>query len=150
MKIRRFLSIPYHSLVSSAALLLLRITAGSAFMFHGWNKIQAPASWAQPGGPINIAPFFQVLAALSEFGGGLLWVLGLLMPLASFGIACTMAVATYLVGYLMHMPFVDLKGGFAYELPALFLCIALLLLATGPGKFSLDKLFWGEKQQLPY
>ena len=73
---------------ASAGLLAVRVVAGLAFMLHGWGKIQHPFSWM---GPDSGTPaFFQGLAALSEFGGGLAWILGLLTPLASFGIACTM------------------------------------------------------------
>ncbi len=75
----------------SAGLLLLRLLCGAAFMAHGFGKIKSPFGWAGPDS--SIPGVFQALAALSEFGGGLAWVLGLLTPLASFGLACTMAVA---------------------------------------------------------
>src|SRR6218665_1102626 len=75
----------------ATALLLLRLMAGIALMSHGFGKIQAPFSWMGPDAPIP--GFLLFLAALSEFGGGLALVLGLLVPLASFGIICTMAVA---------------------------------------------------------
>jgi len=41
----------------------------------------------------SVPGFLQGLAALSEFGGGLALIAGLLTPLAAFGIACTMVVA---------------------------------------------------------
>jgi len=54
-------------------LLLLRVVAGAAFMFHGWPKIQNPLGWM---GDISSMPSpLQALAALSEFGGGLAWLL---------------------------------------------------------------------------
>src|SRR5687768_2479580 len=74
------------------ALLLLRLCAGLAFMFHGWGKITNPFGWMGPDAPVPSV--LLGLAALSEFGGGLAWVLGLLTPLASAGIFFTMAVAT--------------------------------------------------------
>jgi putative oxidoreductase len=77
----------------STGLLLLRIVAGLAFMFHGWGKIKNPTGWMGP--DANIPGILQALAAISEFGGGLAWILGALTPLASFGLACTMAVAAY-------------------------------------------------------
>src|ERR1044071_3379761 len=61
-------------------LLLIRLVVGSAFMLHGWGKIQHPFSWMGPESPVP--GFFQLLAAISEFGGGLAWILGLLTPLA--------------------------------------------------------------------
>ena len=82
----------------------------------------------------------QGLAALSEFGGGIAWMIGLLTPLASLGIGCTMAVA---VG--MHVlggdPFV--ARGASYELAAVYLCLSILFIASGPGRFSLDANLFG-------
>jgi putative oxidoreductase len=123
----------------NATLLLLRLVAGVAFMMHGWGKIQMPVSWM---GPQATTPgWLQFLAALSEFGGGLAWVIGLLVPLASFGIACTMAVAVYLHMIVLKDPFVNLTGGNSYELGLIFFSIALFLMVQGPGRYSLDMIF---------
>ena len=104
---------------ASVGLLALRVVIGAAFMFHGWGKIQHPFSWMPAGAPVP--GFLQALAALSEFGGGLAWILGLLTPLASLGIAVTMAVAV-----AMHVsngdPFFAM-GGPAYESAAVYLGI---------------------------
>jgi len=143
MTIRRLLSVPQNPGLVDIALLLLRAVAGLAFMFHGWSKIQNPFGWM---GPDALAPgIFQALAALSEFGGGLAWILGLLTPLASLGIAATMAVAFWLHAVLRGDPFVAAGGGGSYELAALYLCIALLLLAVGPGRLSLDRALFGRR-----
>ncbi|PWB78822.1 MAG: DoxX family protein, partial [Holophagae bacterium] len=86
----KLFSVPDQAMFGDLALLLVRVVAGFAFMLHGWGKIQNAFGWM---GPDAFAPgIFQALAALSEFGGGLAWILGLLTPLASLGIACTMAV----------------------------------------------------------
>jgi putative oxidoreductase len=123
---------------TSLGLLLLRILAGVAFMFHGWGKIQAPFTWMGPEAPVP--GILQALAALSEFGGGLAWILGLLTPLASLGIACTMAVAVYMHAIVRGDPFVG-SGG-SYELGSLYFVIALLLILSGPGCYSVDhKIF---------
>ncbi len=136
-----FTAPPLPSSLADAALLLLRVVAGLAFMFHGWPKIQNPSGWM---GPDGFAPgLLQALAALSEFGGGLAWILGLLTPLASIGIAATMAVAVFTHAFLRGDPFVALGGGPAYEPAAIFFCIALLLIALGPGRFSLDRKLFG-------
>src|SRR5688572_20371572 len=88
----------------SAGLLILRLVAGLAFMFHGWGKIKNPTGWM--GENATIPGVFQALAAISEFGGGLAWILGALTPLASFGIVCTMAVAVYMHAFVFEDPFV--------------------------------------------
>src|SRR5262245_46559334 len=75
----------------AVGLLVIRLVAGAAFATHGWGKIQSPFGWMPPEAPVP--GILQGLAALSEFGGGLAWIVGLLTPLASFGILCTMSVA---------------------------------------------------------
>ena len=114
------------------ALLLLRLVAGAAFVLHGLPKARNPFAWmgADSGTPAII----QALAALAEFGGGIAWILGLLTPVASAGILCTMLVAIW-----KHLgrgdPFVG-KGGF--DLAAIYATVALSLLIVGPGRWSLD------------
>jgi putative oxidoreductase len=111
-------------------------------MFHGWGKIQNPFGWM---GPDAFAPsVFQALAAVAEFGGGLALMIGLATPLASLGIACTMAVAAFMHALVWRDPFVGRDG--SYELAAVYLCLALLFIATGPGRFSLDSLFFGVRR----
>jgi putative oxidoreductase len=130
---------PFHDF----ALLLIRVVAGVAFMMHGWPKIQHPMSWM---GADAFAPgFLQALAAVSEFGGGLAWILGLLTPLGSLGIACTMGVAFYMHTVMRGDPFVSMTGGMSSEPAAGYFCIAVLLLAAGPGRFSLDRMFFGQR-----
>ncbi|MEX6690225.1 DoxX family protein [Danxiaibacter flavus] len=133
------------SITASLALLILRLIAGTAFIIHGWLKIQHPDSWVPAGAPISIPAFFQVLAAISEFCGGIAWILGLLTPLASFGIGCTMGVAVYFHAVVFGDPFVNLTGGHAFELPLMFLGLAVSLLLTGPGQFSLDAKIFVER-----
>src|SRR5690242_4140311 len=85
-------------------LLVLRLVAGSAMMLHGWPKIQHATAWMGP--EAKVPGVMQALAATAEFGGGLCWVLGLLTPLASFLILCTMATALGMVHLPMGHPFV--------------------------------------------
>ncbi|MGE0632637.1 MAG: DoxX family protein [Pseudobdellovibrionaceae bacterium] len=127
----------------SWALLLLRFVAGLAFIFHGWGKIQTPFGWMPEGAPVP--GFLQGLAALAEFGGGIAWLLGLLTPLASLGLAITMAVATAMHMFVMKDPFVNMTGGSSYELAAVYFSIAILFMAVGPGKFSADYKIFGQR-----
>lgn len=131
----------------SLGLLLLRLVVGLAFMFHGFGKIQHPFNWMGP--EAKVPGIFQALAALSEFGGGLAWMLGVLTPLASFGLACTMTVAVWTHAVIMGDPFVSKGKGGAYELAAVYFCVALLLLLAGPGRFSVDWLLWRRKANVP-
>jgi putative oxidoreductase len=126
---------------ASAALLAIRLVAGAAFMHHGFTKIQNPFAWMGPNSPMP--GFLQALAAVSEFGGGFAWMIGFLVPLASFGILCTMVVA---VGrHLSHGdPFVG-KGG-SYELALVYAGVAVLLLVVGPGRIALDASWVGRSK----
>ncbi|MGQ0553493.1 MAG: DoxX family protein [Planctomycetota bacterium] len=129
---------------ASFGLFVLRVVAGVAFMFHGWGKIQNPMDWMGP--DAGVPGVFQALAAISEFGGGLAWTLGLLTPLASLGLLCTMAMAVRLHAFVLGDPFVAQgPGGGSYELALVYLSVAVLLLFAGPGSLSLDRAFFGEK-----
>jgi putative oxidoreductase len=129
---------------ASGGLLVLRLVVGLAFMFHGYGKIQHPFDWM--GTNSGTPGIFQALAAVSEFGGGLAWILGLLTPLASLGIACTMSVALRLHVFTLGDPFVSSTAGASSFEPAIaYLSVALLFLFAGPGRFSADQIVFGEK-----
>lgn len=125
---------------ASLGLLILRVIAGAGLAQHGWPKIQHAFNWM--GADASVPGFLQALAALAEFGGGLALIVGLLTPLAALGIACTMATAIAMVHLAAGDPFVNVTGGRSYELAALYLGVALLVLLAGPGRFSLDALLF--------
>jgi putative oxidoreductase len=77
--------------MGSVGLLLLRLVMGIAFVLHGWSKIQDPLGWMGP--QATMPAILQALAALSEFGGGMALIVGLLTRLASLGISGVMVVA---------------------------------------------------------
>jgi putative oxidoreductase len=138
MKLDRLFVRPPATVPASAALLALRLVSGAAFMHHGFHKIQNPFSWM--GDDSTMPGLLQALAAISEFGGGFAWMIGFLVPIASFGIFCTMVVAVS--RHLSHGdPFVG-KGG-SYELALVFACVAALLFFVGPGRFALDSSWMG-------
>ncbi len=131
-------SIQSKSCKESATLLLLRVVVGAAFIAHGWGKVQAISSWMGPNAPVP--GFLQALAAISEFGGGISLVLGLLVPVFSLGLIVTMAVATF-----FHVskgdPFVGPEGHFE---PALvYLALFIYIFVASPGKLSVDAKLLG-------
>ena len=141
VNLKRFFQPVPQPVFASTALLVIHLIAGVAFTIHGWGKIQHAFIWMGPDAPVPA--FLQFLAAFSEFGGGIAWILGLLTPLASLGILCTMSVAVHMHMIVRGDPFVNLTGGLSYE-PALgYWGVALLILALGPGKFSMDKKIFG-------
>lgn len=142
---KKFFAVTEQCLGSDLAMLFLRFVVGFAFMQHGWGKIQNPFGWMGPESPIPAV--FLGLAALSEFGGGLALILGLLTRLGALGIAFTMLVAVYMHAFAMGDPFVNPTGGKSYELAAVFLAIALLIVAQGPGRLSLDRKIFGKRSE---
>ena len=127
---------PFLTGPAAIALLVLRVAVGWAFMIHGWGKIQHPFGWM--GANTSTPAFLQALAALSEFAGGLAWILGLLTPLASLGILCTMCVA---VGMQLSHGAAFVMGDETFELPLAYLAVALVILWVGPGSLSLDRIW---------
>jgi putative oxidoreductase len=127
----------------AVGLLILRVVAGLAFVLHGWSKIQHPFTWMGP--DASIPGILLALAAVSEFLGGIAWIVGLLTPLASLGILSTMVVATHMHMVILGQPFIGKES--SYELPLVYLCVALLLLLAGPGKLSVDALLFGRKDR---
>jgi putative oxidoreductase len=128
----------------SAGLLVLRLVMGTAFMIHGWGKIQSPSGWMGWMGPdASVPAILQGLAALTEFGGGIALIVGLLTRLASLGIGIVMVVAITTVHAAMGQPFVSKMGGPSFELPAVYLACAVLFLLSGAGRLSLDALLFG-------
>jgi len=132
------------TLLTSAALLVLRLVAGLAFVLHGWGKIQHPFDWMGP--DATVPAVFQLLAAVAEFGGGIAWMLGLLTPLASLGLLCTMVVAFWFHAFERGDPFVPSGPGPSSELAAVYLAVSVLFLLGGPGLFSADRMVFGPRE----
>lgn len=123
---------------ASVALLLVRLVMGVAMIMHGWGKIQSPLSWMGPDAPVP--GILQFLAALSEFGGGIALILGLLTSLAMLGLFFTMAVAVHMHAIIKADPFV---GG--YELATVYLVLTVLFMIVGPGQYAIDNKIFGNK-----
>lgn len=130
--------------MGSIGLLIIRVVLGLTFMGHGAQKL---FGWFDGGGLKGTATFFDsigvkpgramaLLAGLAEFGGGLLFVLGLLTPIASVLIMGTMFMAIIKV----HLPngFWSSNGGIEYNL--VVMASAACLGLVGPGLISLDAL----------
>lgn len=116
----------------------LRISVGIVMAAHGWMKLSDPAATASAFRNMGVpAPEVSVyLAMAGEFLGGLGLIVGLLTPVAAFGILSTMTVAILVV----HLPngLMAKNGGFEYPL-TLFM-VALYFITRGGGPFSLDAL----------
>ena len=127
---------------TAIGLLILRLGIGLIIAAHGAQKLfgvwggPGMEKWTQSVQRLRIRPAqpWAWVAALSEFGGGLLLVLGLLSPLGSLALIGAMLVAIATV----HLPkgFWVSKGGYEFNLALIVGAAALAF--TGPGSYSLD------------
>jgi putative oxidoreductase len=126
----------------SFGLLVLRLFVGLIVAAHGAQKLfgwwggPGMTNWTGSIQKLRIRPArpWAWIAALSEFGGGLLLALGLLSPLGSLAIIGAMVVAVATV----HLPrgFWTSKGGYEFNLSLIGGAAALAF--TGPGAYSVD------------
>lgn len=115
-------------------LLLMRLAFGGLMLSHGWPKLMNFSDRMDRfSDPLGIGSTASLsLAVFAEvFCAGFL-VLGLLTRLSLIPLMITMAVAVFIVH--ANDPFSR------QELGLLYLLAYAALFATGPGKFSLDKM----------
>lgn len=116
------------------ALAALRIAAALIFIEHGTQKLFAFP--APPDGGLPAVGSLLWTGAWIELVGGVLLLLGLFTRPAAFIASGTMAVAYW----MFHAPasfYPVLNGG---DAAILYTFAFLLLVFTGPGAFSLDRL----------
>jgi putative oxidoreductase len=123
-------------------LLALRIGIGIAFVLHGFPKLfmggavglaKGLAATGIPGG-LGAA----YLAGMAEFFGGIALILGMLTRPAAAIMAFNMVVAL-----IFHLNKGDSFITYSHAIESGVVFIALLI--SGPGKFSLDRVFLAKK-----
>ena len=128
----------------SYSLLILRVIASVMMIInHGWNKILAgQEKWNRLGTALTdfigidfMSVFFGFMAAFSESIGMVMVLFGIFTRPAAFLLLFTMFVAS-----MNHL----VDGEFP-ELAIMYLIVMLVLLISGPGKFSLDYKFFSQK-----
>ncbi len=120
------------------SVLLLRLAAGGFMLTHGYGKLQQlMAGEFQFADPIGVGPEVSlVLAVFAEFFCSLLVMLGLGTRLATIPLIVTMAVAAFIA-----------HGADPFgrkEMALLYLVTYVVLLLTGSGKYSVDRLISGK------
>lgn len=121
---------------TDVGLLLLRITGFFMAFGHGLGKTPPSEKMIEGVGEMGfpLPAFFAWMAALSEFGGGLLIGVGLFTRPAALLWVFTMATAAF----IRHAE--DPYG--TKEKALLFLVIGACLLFTGAGKYSLGRVIF--------
>ena len=127
-------------------LLLLRIFLAGILVYYGSQKMFGLFGGEGVQGTISafekqgFPQWLTMLAITAESAGSLAVVLGLLTRIAAFGIACTMATASFEM-LKMHWDYKDA------HLPLALCGMALCLIFTGAGTFSVDYAITGGKRK---
>ncbi len=120
---------------SDIAILIARIILGITFFYYGKFKIRDLKQNSKDFEEVHgLKPgwLWGTLVALLESVGSILLILGILTPLMAFGFAIHMISGVIWKTTKTEKPFTD----WSYDLLALG--IALLLLITGPGAYTIN------------
>jgi putative oxidoreductase len=144
----------WRSAANSIGLLILRLGFGGYMLSHGWGKFQMllAGDFDKFADPVGMGKELSlVLAVLAEFVCSILVIVGLLTRLAAVPLVVTMAVAAFVVhandpwsSETAAKAFFAMQSEtWASKEPALlFLTAFLAMVFTGPGRISVDGLFW--------
>ncbi|MFQ5682280.1 MAG: DoxX family protein [Candidatus Binatia bacterium] len=140
---------PWAPLVMRLALGVIFVAHGGQKLFGLWGGVGLSATMETFEKHMGIPPFLTVIAAASEFFGGLAVLVGFLTRPAALALGTVMLVALFKAhlshGFFMNWGLVPGRGhGIEFDIALLALSIALLL--TGPGKGSLDSWLGFEKK----
>lgn len=125
---------------SDLGLLLLRLTVGGLMLFHGVHKLIHGVSFIEgmlQG--LGLPGFIAYFSLAAELLASILIVIGAWTRVAAVVMVGNMAVAILMA----HLPVIFSvdpgTGGWAIELPMLYLLGAAVLCFTGGGKYALTK-----------
>jgi len=124
------------------ALLFARLLSGSFILFgHGWGKFASFSERIQSfADPIGIGGELSfILIFFAEFVCSILLILGLFTRLAVIPLIIGMSV----IAFVVHGP--DLWS--AKELPLLYAILFSTILIGGPGRYSLDRIFFHRRSR---
>lgn len=130
----------HNPISADLAVLLLRLTFGGLFVYHGYGKLmmfdQFYGNFPDLIGIGSKLSFILVLIA--ELLGGFLIAVGLFTRLSVIPIFITMLVA-YFIAHA-NDPFNAKELAFAYML------LSIVVFFLGSGRFSLDRLIFGSRK----
>ncbi len=114
--------------------LILRLALGGCMVYHGYGKVipdNAMDNFAHFVVSLGLPYWLGYVSALTEFGGGILIILGLLTR----PVACLIAI-----DMIVALVKVDVRYGVnAWQFSGLLLAVALAVACFGGGEYSLDR-----------
>jgi putative oxidoreductase len=134
--------------------LILRVTLGGIFLYHGILKVFGPSTlwgstWVTPlwthGSEFEptVLQYFavQILVAWGELLGGLALLFGFLTRFAAIGLIIIQIGAIYLVTFYKGFSFAQGGGyqGGGYEYNLALIAMSLIVVVVGSGKLSVDE-----------
>lgn len=125
------------------SLLIARLIVAYGFYepaMNKWNSITDVAQWFGSMG-IPFPTLNAYMAASTETIGILLLTLGLFTRAISLPLIIIMVVAIVTV----HLPNGFSAGDNGFEIPLYYMIFLFIFVTNGAGKFSLDRLIFGEK-----
>jgi putative oxidoreductase len=124
--------------VANVVLVVVRLILGAAMMYYGWPKLRAPGKNSADFDGMGFKPgwLWGTLVLGAEFFGGIGIVAGFLTPLAAAAFGFEMLLGFLWKAFKAGKPFPE----YSYDLQLFALC--LMLLVTGPGRFSVDAVLW--------
>ncbi|WP_068469540.1 DoxX family protein [Candidatus Protochlamydia phocaeensis] len=133
----------FGNLLKSPILLLCRLYWGWHFLLAGWEKLENIDYFIQFLGQYHFPfhHFFAYLVGYTEFLGGLCLFIGFASRLAAIPLIITMLTAYVTVHKDAFHALLSSPSLFVAEAPFNFLLTALIVLAFGPGRFSIDFIF---------
>lgn len=129
--------------LQSFSLLFARLLVAYGFYepaMMKWQDIESVAEWFGSMG-IAFPTFHAYMVASTEIMGVVLLTLGLFVRFISLPMVIIMIVA--IVTVHLHNGFSAGENGF--EIPLYYMAFLLIFLSHGAGKFSLDRVIFGEK-----
>jgi putative oxidoreductase len=121
---------------TDAVVLIARLIVGVLMLYYGWPKLKDPAKNAHDFERDGFKPgwVFGTLVLLAEFFGGILVLLGVYVWVAAAAFGFEMLLGAIVKAIKWKKPVTD----YSYDLLLLALC--LVLLALGPGAYSITRL----------
>jgi putative oxidoreductase len=132
------MTFPQLALFSDVALLFLRFMVGIVFITSGYRHLKDPDARSKD---IGMSKSFTIVLGTAQLLGALGVVSGVFAQLAAIGLILVMLGAIQRKIFVWHTGFWGKSGtnGWSYE--TMLIVMNLVILTTGGGSYTLDRLF---------